>query len=443
AKSQEYRINQRGALPIYDGRYDALHPTSTVGPPVDLYYSGFAKFRDDLNDSNNHPPPEFVCGVAKLMAAAAGIYTDEDAFSSAVFSLLQVLLDAQCITIKNQDKTSADFVLYFERAILLLCELKREVGEGGCDASTQAILSTLRYWTQTDNEVASRVNCCPTYVVAFGGPWLAIMGAVVTSRCIAQRLTDFMWLAPQDCLLNRDHVHKVARTLFSLKNALAALRQQRPPHSATSPPEISDARFFPHPTSYPRAGQRIRFDYVAAMEKDPSCVTFHCQVIDTKEDIVVKFVSSYGKEAHEFLGRLLCAPQLFYCGPIDESRCSYGGMQMVVMEFIPGQTLSLAQATGSIIADNVPQVLTEVLTALHDEGFVFGDLRGPNIILPDDRSRSVVLLDFDWAGKAGEARYPINLSSGVKWPPDAQGLGKITSSHDDYMLRQIIEEYCL
>jgi len=41
-----------------------------------------------------------------------------------------------------------------------------------------------------------------------------------------------------------------------------------------------------------------------------------------------------------------------------------------------------------------------MLTLLHAHGFVFGDLRGPNLMLRDD-TRKVVLIDCDWIGRDG------------------------------------------
>ena len=52
---------------------------------------------------------------------------------------------------------------------------------------------------------------------------------------------------------------------------------------------------------------------------------------------------------------------------------------------------------------------------------------------------NVFLIDFDWAGKAGEARYPRNLSSGVTWPGKAEELEMqpILKGHDLFMLDQL------
>ncbi|KAI0244944.1 hypothetical protein BJV78DRAFT_1098897, partial [Lactifluus subvellereus] len=46
----------------------------------------------------------------------------------------------------------------------------------------------------------------------------------------------------------------------------------------------------------------------------------------------------------------------------------------------------------------------QAIRLLHSRKLVFGDLRLPNILVKDE---SVMFVDFDWCGKAGEARYPI------------------------------------
>ena len=46
--------------------------------------------------------------------------------------------------------------------------------------------------------------------------------------------------------------------------------------------------------------------------------------------------------------------------------------------------------------------LKKILSLFHGEGFVHGDLRGPNILVVDD---VVKVIDFNWAGKIGEAWY--------------------------------------
>ena len=49
----------------------------------------------------------------------------------------------------------------------------------------------------------------------------------------------------------------------------------------------------------------------------------------------------------------------------------------------------------------------------HQDGFVHGDLRPPNIIITNNGPQ---IIDFDWAGKIGIACYPVDINPEVDWP---------------------------
>ncbi|KAK0490450.1 hypothetical protein IW261DRAFT_13590 [Armillaria novae-zelandiae] len=95
----------------------------------------------------------------------------------------------------------------------------------------------------------------------------------------------------------------------------------------------------------------------------------------------------------------------------------------------------LHNTNGAALPPNVVGDLERALNILHAEGLVFGDLRRRNImIIPEDNT--VRLIDFDWAGKENEARYPIHLnqSKEVKWADGVGSYGKIDKTHDLDML---------
>ena len=48
--------------------------------------------------------------------------------------------------------------------------------------------------------------------------------------------------------------------------------------------------------------------------------------------------------------------------------------------------------------------LRKLVAEFHAEGYVHGDLRGANILA--DQTNFCQLIDFDWGGKCGEAKYP-------------------------------------
>ena len=83
-----------------------------------------------------------------------------------------------------------------------------------------------------------------------------------------------------------------------------------------------------------------------------------------------------------------------------------GGWFYVAMEY-------LSDACPLYVADLLQshmkhweKLLRELVLTFHQEGFVHGDLRAANIICKGDQ---IFLIGFDWAGKAGEASYPIDL----------------------------------
>ncbi|KAK7001847.1 hypothetical protein R3P38DRAFT_3045071 [Favolaschia claudopus] len=448
AKSTNFLEGQGGAYPLYDGRYNPTQGNSTVAPPVHLYNPAFARFLDYAANSDLKVPDKVMIATAALMRHASAIYTDEDSRRAATRQHLQDALAIGLQTIVSEDGTKPDGVITatlsaLEGSVpgvvtLLVEEEKRELGEGGCDASTQASFSMLRYWAQNTSTVVQvrTLCCCPTFLIAFAGPWLAILGAVVTDKCIVQRLTDFIWLGNATVLTDEAQCHRVAHILHSLSLSLWHLKKYYVALQPSDKPQLS--RFFPCHTSFPSEdGATVQFEYMEALERESACVTFKCR---TKEDspriIVVKFAHAYGSATHELLAREGLAPQLLYCGPVDPSpdAPSYQDLKMIVMEYIDGTTVAAMQGG---FPDDFEEQLTRIVSLVHHNGYVYGDLRQPNVMVAGDE---VKLIDFDWAGKEGEATYPINLAKNM-WPKGAQAMGLITREHDEAMLKSMVD-YC-
>jgi serine/threonine protein kinase len=202
---------------------------------------------------------------------------------------------------------------------------------------------------------------------------------------------------------------------------------------STNDPDPS--RFFPYSKSFLSSGVPVRFEYLEALERDSGCVTFLCRTVeDTSRTVVVKFTETYCPEAHELLAAKGMAPELLYCGSVDHSpdAPSYQSLKMIVMEYIDGKTA--AQLQNNLPEDFAAQ-LSQIVSVLHTGGYVFGDLRLPNIMV---EKKQVKLIDFDWAGKVGLAKYPIHLARNISWPTGVVALGQIEKAHDLDMLRSLI-----
>jgi hypothetical protein len=81
---------------------------------------------------------------------------------------------------------------------------------------------------------------------------------------------------------------------------------------------------------------------------------------------------------------------------------------------------------------------------LYNEDIIFGDLRSNNILYVASEHR-VILVDFDWAGKNGECRYPVTLNPGERgsktWAEDVLPYGIMRKAHDVWQLDRLKNLY--
>ena len=114
-----------------------------------------------------------------------------------------------------------------------------------------------------------------------------------------------------------------------------------------------------------------------------------------------------------------------------------GEWYVVVMEWLENYTTLFELAQNSGIDPEVSNAVTESVKLLHSNGFVHGDLRGPNIMIGNNNQ--VKFIDFEWAGKRGEATYPMLLNTEIGWHNDVVAGGKIKSIHDEYMVENELQ----
>ena len=78
---------------------------------------------------------------------------------------------------------------------------------------------------------------------------------------------------------------------------------------------------------------------------------------------------------------------------------------------------------------------------MHRQGYVHGDLREPNILVSGKSEIKLKIVDFNWAGKAGEVKYPSDLNIDA-FKSSARPWEKILMEHDsaqvDYIITNLI-----
>jgi len=187
-------------------------------------------------------------------------------------------------------------------------------------------------------------------------------------------------------------------------------------------------RYFPYPTSFTaKDGSLTRIRYLASLEKDAACVTYLAEICDESGmtgdpvvKVVVKFVARYGEEVHGFLARHGYAPALRYCGPLPKTKLS--GISGPAQSATPGLLCLRSDLMHMVVMDYIharpnppPDVrgqIETILTLLHSEGYVFGDLQGQNILFEADGK--VKLIDFDWCGRYDMKIHDEGLPNGLQ-----------------------------
>jgi serine/threonine protein kinase len=83
------------------------------------------------------------------------------------------------------------------------------------------------------------------------------------------------------------------------------------------------------------------------------------------------------------------------------------------------------------VPPSAKEELARALEILHDKDYAFGDLRRQNVMIT--RNQEVKLVDFDWAGKENETRYPLLASRAITGSLGVEGGSFIKKSHDIHM----------
>ena len=120
------------------------------------------------------------------------------------------------------------------------------------------------------------------------------------------------------------------------------------------------------------------------------------------QEVLIKFTRRYCPELHSFCAERHHAPKLLGYGTVP------GGWHVVVMEFIKHDQDNHIKYAPKHWA-KWEQDLTQLVQDFHEAGaagLVHGDLRAANFIVPTDRPQDILLIDFDWGGEAGKARFP-------------------------------------
>jgi hypothetical protein len=148
AKSTEYFESQGDITQaIYDGRRGLYN--ATIGLPIQIFHPIFDDFTRMVNDPDVQPTIEDLANVHELMCDA-GELRPEFPYRERLRLVLGRILGTHISVDPLLDRSQPDGIVTLEVCNSLLpymiLDVKREMGQGGCDPTTQAGLYMRRSW---------------------------------------------------------------------------------------------------------------------------------------------------------------------------------------------------------------------------------------------------------------------------------------------------------
>jgi hypothetical protein len=340
----------------------------------------------------------------------------------------------------------------------LYLEAKSEMGRSG-DAFVQGTSYYAKHMASDAHEWCVARSCCPALLLELVGPNLRVSGlALQGGKACAEPLTDYVPLLLE--LPESDPFGRVARVLAAVRGAVALLAQHYSSVKAAPQPQWSPAhRTLPYllergpeegaavgAAGAAREGAEIAAAAAAAASVSQQQEWLYVLQAAGGSQQLVKFSQRYGAEAHRAWAATGCAVELLHAAQLP------GGWVAVHMPLLDGssgwRTLELVcalpkgaegAALPALRAEALATLQRAHATPVGGQLHVHGDVRGPNVLV---RLRSgagearweVRLVDLDWSGPQGAARYPLGLSPLVRWARGVAPGGEMQQRHDVAML---------
>jgi Phosphotransferase enzyme family len=267
-------------------------------------------------------------------------------------------------------------------------------------------------------------HCCPWLLIEILGQELGISGAAIAcDKPCAQPLTPNVQFLPVPA--DPDTFLLQARLCMALRLGCAGLKTFY--DGAKSLP-VNDQATFPYPRRAKIGGVDMECTHMECLGgRAARKMVFLAKRSNNDGRVVVKFTDRYSEAVHRELAHAGLAPALH-----DVQEVS--GLQMVVMDYVGFARTWDSRKDRDIQA--LKDQLKRVLEVLENNGFVHGDLRAANILVKD--TGEISILDFEWAGKAGEVIYHKIPNPDLRWPRGAELGAPITVAHDQFMIRTVL-----
>ncbi|ESK90279.1 hypothetical protein Moror_7662 [Moniliophthora roreri MCA 2997] len=401
-----------------DAAYNARPPAPSP-PPLSLYCAAFHEFNIAMAEPTDLM--EFTTG--ELQQASEFAMTSLPHYESETVRQAQLqalnLLGRQSLweskatnlgqrDIKLDGVASVCYLVFQYPIHTVFMDLRNAVGEGSCDPSEQAQCGSILNWSSPKYAPIRQVSCRPSFLIGPSGGVLAVWGGTFADRFYFECLA-LVYVGPQPMASAVNVLQAGAISQPELRWPIVYGRWQKsfrclehgpntlelpPPHvlqptrkSLHSGSSTSSTPGHNNPscdTHFPR--WRWQTGFLKSPFSAPIRRHFQRSLLSSLlADIARKHTRSWQRT-------------------VLPHRCTIAHMRSLL-------GIGQSYIEGTTEEDHFPGaeqklVLQRVISLLHSNGLVFGDLCWPNIIT---NKIGVYLTDFEWAGPEGVTRYPTDL----------------------------------
>ncbi|KZT00409.1 uncharacterized protein LAESUDRAFT_764614 [Laetiporus sulphureus 93-53] len=456
-------------------RIMCLRPTSKNSVPVCALHDVFRQFIIDATSSLPEDCSTTVDAVksAQMLCSMMGEHFKDEAARTNQFDTgVESLFERQRWSHKYQFNASSDLrygevdcVFLADGSILIiLCEDKWEPRQGVSDVYMQPArdydlaVKVLEQNERHDPRWTSFLaQGSPMFLVSVLGAQLSVLGGFYDGKhVIVEPLQDTYYMLHDSRGIRQDRLAKVLYALAKGRSTLERLNlNEMPPTFPSSTPRIYESV-----TLYAKSGASTpgKLVFEDRLLTSSQRWLFHATLLTPSRlrsptPVVVKLIDgSYSEHVHQLLARHHLAPTLYGCAHREGAPTTY------VMEYLGSDWETLSQfsekkphgrVAAPTAADPIWASLNQLLAILEQQQFVHGDLRMNNIMVQVNQDGKAVIqkgkkkacikvIDFDWAGNAGQVRYPQSRNktlTDITWPGTPGG--PINPGHD----RRLVESW--
>ena len=412
----------KAKINLQDKRISICDHRSEVGDDVTLYYPQFHEFVKECNNQESITKRD-IESARRMCEAMSPHLTKEkerrDTFVQLMKKEYGIEMEKEHhfqYKLIKENSCPCDAAVKPNSCVILEC--KNESGKGGESDSHSQVIA---YYIASLEEKSVDQCPAPAYLIELVGTQLTISGAVYGRDVFVDKL-KVVSLEPQ---CNEEEMIKIVRILKALKHAIEKIK-------AYYRNVIQNTNNSRYPTfqSFNKDNIEYTIEYTETIKPHmfKGIITN-----DENKEVIIKFVKQYSSEAHQFMHDKEYAPELIFHAEKIEGTCTQ--YTAIVMEYIPD-----ARSLDELLLEEDEQYristcCIEALKVMHEDGYCHGKISSKSIFgkFQDGRIK-ILIVNYEWAGRQGEARYPLSADI----PEGVQPGDLITQEHNEKQLDELL-----